>query len=224
MPDTVTMYDSVPQAWPKGAKYIAAYVDGRYSSNYAAAKATGATVVSISVRGADADVGDVESGCLWPNSAGAAWAKGQLARRPRTTLYTFAANWQPLRNACANAGVELPRVDWWVAQWDGQAVVPAGAVAKQYHSDNQIDISVALASWYALAPLGAPPAPIAPTEVPALALFIKTKDGKVYEEVQDGKATYWRPWPAPAAAKLPAAWLVEDDGTLLAMWKVGASS
>ena len=53
-------------------------------------------------------------------------------------------------------------------------------------------------------------------------LFIKEPNGQVYWFIAAGAASYWRLVPPEAAPMLPASWLVVDDGTWLALWKVGA--
>jgi hypothetical protein len=51
-------------------------------------------------------------------------------------------------------------------------------------------------------------------------LFIKEQNGEVYWFIAAGAASYWRQVPPKAVGMLPAAWLVPDDGTWLALWKV----
>lgn len=69
------------------------------------------------------------------------------------------------------------------------------------------------------------PAPQPPQPVPAInweeAVFITFKD-VVYWFIATA-SPYWRPLPAPAAARIPKERIIVDDGSLLALWKVGAA-
>jgi hypothetical protein len=53
-------------------------------------------------------------------------------------------------------------------------------------------------------------------------MFIIEPDGQVLWFIADGPRSYWRPLPAHAAAQVPTERLVDDDGTLRALWQVGA--
>jgi hypothetical protein len=53
-------------------------------------------------------------------------------------------------------------------------------------------------------------------------MLIKEPDGTVLQLIYDGAQSYWRTLPDRAAALLPTAALIEDDGTLKSLWKVGA--
>jgi hypothetical protein len=53
-------------------------------------------------------------------------------------------------------------------------------------------------------------------------MFIIEPDGEVLWFIADGQRSYWRPLPAHAAAQVPTERLVDDDGTLRALWQVGA--
>lgn len=52
-------------------------------------------------------------------------------------------------------------------------------------------------------------------------LFIKEPNGQVYWFIPAGPASYWRLVPPKAAGMLPASWLVPDDGSWLALWRIG---
>ena len=53
-------------------------------------------------------------------------------------------------------------------------------------------------------------------------MFIKEPNGAVYWFIAAGAQSYWRPVPTKAAALLPVT-PIADDGTWLALWKVGAA-
>ena len=63
-----------------------------------------------------------------------------------------------------------------------------------------------------------------PTEIqpPEDDMIIKETNGQVYQLIYDGGASYWRTLPANAAARIPAASVIVDDGSLLSLWKVGS--
>ena len=54
-------------------------------------------------------------------------------------------------------------------------------------------------------------------------MIIKEANGKVYQLVYGGTASYWRMLPDNAVARVPAASVISDDGSLLSLWKVGSS-
>jgi hypothetical protein len=55
-------------------------------------------------------------------------------------------------------------------------------------------------------------------------MFIKAKDGTVYQLIYDGPSSYWRSIPAAAASLLPAGAVVADpNNNWLTLWKVGAN-
>jgi hypothetical protein len=51
-------------------------------------------------------------------------------------------------------------------------------------------------------------------------LFIREPNGDVFWFIAAGTDSYWRQVPAKAVPMLPASWLVPDDGSWLALWKV----
>jgi N-acetylmuramoyl-L-alanine amidase len=71
------------------------------------------------------------------------------------------------------------------------------------------------------APEPIPPTP-APTTTPGDSMYIKNNN-IVYQLIYSGPQSYWRSLPGPAAALIPAAWVIDDkNGELLKLWKVGA--
>ncbi len=61
------------------------------------------------------------------------------------TIYCNASTVAAVKSAFKAAGVSVPQ--FWVADWDGVAEVPAGAVAKQYKSTAGYDVSAVAAHW-----------------------------------------------------------------------------
>lgn len=144
------MYDAVtPGHIPTSATMVAGYADGAYA-NIPAMKARfpNATIVSIAVRWTTrAQVLDVESGDATPAQA-VQWCTQTMANTPNKelTVYCSVSAWPGVRAAFRTAGVTEP--NYWVAAYDGNATVPAGAVAKQFIGDYQgYDKSVVADYW-----------------------------------------------------------------------------
>lgn len=146
---TRTMWDGINT----DAKYIAAhikpgdmvayYIDGHFAWTAAEiALFKGHPQVTITVLGNPADVADVETGDLTPES-GAKWVQSQKARGyDRPTLYRSKSLMQDIRNS---TGALIMGKDWdsWVADYDGKASADyAGEVAKQYKNEAYDDLSV----------------------------------------------------------------------------------
>lgn len=128
------MFDSTsPWDIPRDAKMVAYYVDGKYAwPQEWLDMFPNALKVSISAIGARvAQVGDVESGCIWPVANAVPWVLRARAAGIDPTIYVNERNdWGPCRDAFRRAGVPEPH--WWVANYDGVQSIPAGAIAKQY--------------------------------------------------------------------------------------------
>lgn len=144
------MYDSVnPGHIPSSATMVAGYADGTYA-NLPALKARfpHATIVSIAVRWTTrAQVLDVETGNATPAQA-VQWCTKTMADKSNRelTVYCSTSAWPGVRAAFTAAGVTEP--NYWVAHYDGNETVPAGAVAKQFLGDYQgYDKSVVADYW-----------------------------------------------------------------------------
>ncbi|EST24400.1 hypothetical protein [Streptomyces roseochromogenus] len=144
------MYDSVsPGNIPAGATMVAGYADGLYANiPDMKARFPHATVVSIAVRWTTrAQVMDVENGDATPAQA-VAWCTQTMAATSNheLTVYCDTSTWPAVRAAFKSAGVTEP--NYWVAQYDNDPTVPAGAIAKQYQGDtNGYDRSVVADYW-----------------------------------------------------------------------------
>ena len=150
---TRLMYDSTnTQDDPAAAHLVAYYVDGIYAVSAAAVKARfpQAILVPISAVGTDTGiVGDVEPGCIALGSC-VEWVKLRRLANTDPTLYVNEMNtWAPARAAFQAAGIPEPH--WWVADYDGIPVIPAGAIAKQYANPTlthgHFDLSVVADYW-----------------------------------------------------------------------------
>lgn len=129
-----TMYDSnVPQAIPRDAPMVLYYNDGIWAwSASERALFPDAKQVSCSAVGvAQAEVYDVEPGCIWPIEkvgplVARDWQQGLLP-----TVYVNEMNhWADARAYFRRAYGREPQ--WMVANYDGRQTIPDGAVAKQY--------------------------------------------------------------------------------------------
>ena len=167
---TRKMYDAINAgSLPADGDLYAGYVDGNWPDrNAIAARFPGKIVVGITVNPND-NQGVVGDGPP-DNGAWDEWVNWVLKRRAAgvdPTINTNASNWQAGRAAFTAAGVAQPH--WWVAQYDNDPAIPAGAVAKQYASNSLYDTSSVADYWP-----GVDPAPITTPAVPV------TEDDKMY--------------------------------------------
>lgn len=131
---TRTMYDSTTIAdIPEHATMIGAYIDGRYANHDAAQRRfPHATIVTITVTGEPrAHVVDCEPGDLTPQHA-ALWAQREHLAGRHPTIYCMASQWGAVKRAVAALDLTGSDVSYWIADYDGDPTIPAGAVAKQY--------------------------------------------------------------------------------------------
>ena len=143
-----TMYDAVtPSAIPDGAAMVAGYVNGTYANLLALrARFPHALLVGISVT-AEADDGqvlDVETGDATPSEA-PGWVVRRRAAGVDPTVYCNASTWPSVQAAFTDAHVAAPH--YWIADYDGNPTIPAGAVAKQYASNDNYDTSAVATYW-----------------------------------------------------------------------------
>ena len=133
---TRTVGDSTTAAdVPQTVDIVAGYIDGRYKwSDADWALFPGKPQVRIATS-ADTDDGnclDVEKGDATPSQA-PVWVVARRAAGIDPTCYVNLANWQETKNAFAGAGIAEPH--WWVAHYNNDPTIPAGAVAKQYQNE-----------------------------------------------------------------------------------------
>lgn len=164
---TRTMYDSTTVSdVPETATMIAGYVDGNYRTVDALhERFPKAKIVTVTVLGTPgANVCDTEPGNIGI-AAAARWAAGEVAAGRHPTLYCMASQWPQVKAAVKANGV-TGKVSYWIAQYDGKASIPAGAVAKQYassdvpagqpgHTSGHKDVSIVASYWPGVDP---PPA------------------------------------------------------------------
>lgn len=145
---------------PAAVQLVAGYLNGRYAWSAADwARFPAEIHVGISVR-ADylgGHVLDVEPGDATPAQA-VGWVLARRSAGADPTVYCNASTWPSVRSAFRAAGVPEPH--YWIAKYDGDPTIPAGAVAKQYRGDVApgIDVSSVADYWP-----GVDPAPIPTT-------------------------------------------------------------
>lgn len=144
------MYDSTDvAAIPAAARMVAGYIDGRYVTvPQLLARFPNAQVVRITVTGiAGAHVADVENGDLTPEQ-GAAWAAAEVRAHRKPSIYCNASTWPAVRAALAQQ-LAGGSVYFWIADYDNDPTIPAGAIAKQYSTNvaANLDTSNVAAYW-----------------------------------------------------------------------------
>jgi hypothetical protein len=145
------MQDAVTPAHidPAAVDLVAGYINGRYAWTAADwARFPNAVHVEISVFASDTrgHVLDVEPGDATPAES-VGWVKARRAAGADPSVYCNLAAWPAVRAAFEGAGVPEPH--YWIAHYDGDPAIPAGAVAKQYLGDVApgIDISSVADHW-----------------------------------------------------------------------------
>jgi hypothetical protein len=155
---TRLMYDGINAAGlpATGAQLVAGYVDGNWPSLAAITdRFPHLTSVGIAVS-ASFDGGtvlDVETGDATAEQA-VNWVLMRRAAKVDPSVYCNTSTWPSVKAAFATHDVTPPH--YWVADYDGVATVPAGAVAKQYANHSGYDVSVVADYWP-----GVDPAPVA---------------------------------------------------------------
>ncbi|MHB8671866.1 MAG: glycoside hydrolase family 25 domain-containing protein [Acidimicrobiales bacterium] len=142
------MYDVVDAgAAPTDGDLYAGYIDGAYRSYDAlVGRFPDRIHVAIAVF-ASTDAGqvlDVEQGDATPAQA-PGWALRARARGQEPTIYCSASVWPDVRAAFGAQGVAEPH--YWIAHYDDDPTMPAGAVAKQYQSTPGWDRSSVADYW-----------------------------------------------------------------------------
>lgn len=147
-----TMWDSVTASdIPTGAGIVGGYVDGNYKWSQADwDRFPRAVHVPIAVF-ASTNAGvvlDVENGNATPGQS-PEWTAMRRRAGVDPTIYCSLSIWDEIARAHVEAGVSQPH--YWVAQWDGIANIPAGAIAKQYADDHMsgghFDLSAVADHW-----------------------------------------------------------------------------
>jgi len=155
---TRTMYDAINvNSLPAGGDLYAGYVDGHWPDYSAIASKFGKdNTVGIATNPND-DNGTIGDGPpdngTWPEWV--AWTVRRRAAGVDPTINTNVSNWDAGKAAYASAKVAEPH--WWIAHYDNDPTIPAGAVAKQYASNNLYDTSSVADYWPGVDPVPTPP-------------------------------------------------------------------
>jgi len=126
---------------------VAAYVDGHYA-NIGAMKLRfpHALLVPIAVF-ASTNAGivlDVEKGDATPGQA-PGWVVKRRKAGVDPTVYCSESLWPTVRQSFHS--LHVPEPHYWIAHYDGVALLPEGAIAKQYRNTPGYDISVVADYW-----------------------------------------------------------------------------
>lgn len=147
---TRTMYDGIDASrLPVDAQLVAGYVDGLYVWSTADwARFPNAVKVRIAVfsQTNDGEVLDVEPGNATPAES-VDWVLRRREAGVDPTVYMNTSTWPTVREAFTARKVAEPH--YWIAQYDGVAQLPAGAIAKQHTNDETAgwDVSVVADHW-----------------------------------------------------------------------------
>jgi hypothetical protein len=206
----VLMYDAVTAGnVPSTAELVAGYVDGRYAWSPADWARFSCPHVTITVEGRPkAMVCDCETYDLTPAQA-AEWARAETDSGRHPVIYCSASRWAEVRALAPTL------TGWWIADYDDVAVVPAGAIAKQYRDAGPYDLSVVVPGVWtpriSVAPAGGPPAvSVVPPVWPTGPRKVWEGVTRMYLVIEEGTG-YWlvrstgAPVPVPTSADV-AVW------------------
>jgi len=161
------MYDSItPTDIPADAQMVAGYVDGLYKwpqSGWDRFPDAVKVEIAVSESTDRGHVGDVESGDMTPFGA-VSWVRLRRQAGADPTVYVNLSNLYDTAKAFDDSGEWQPH--YWIAHYDGLAVVPLGFVAKQYANPaltgQHYDLSAVADYWPGVDPAPPPPAPQPP--------------------------------------------------------------
>jgi hypothetical protein len=186
------MYDAIDvNELPQGGDLYAGYDDGNWpDADSIAARFPGKEVLRITVNPADNKgvIGDgpPDNG-TWPEWV--QWVEMRRAAGEDPWLNTNQQNnWQAGKDAFAAAGVPEPH--WWVANYDGDPALPAGALMKQYASNSGYDTSSCAAYLPGIDPKPVvipPKPPITLEEIMQIEVWSIVGDDRVYAVHESGK-------------------------------------
>lgn len=149
---TRTMHDAVTAAnIPTDATLVAGYIDADYAwSADDWQRFPHATLVRIAVYPStnDGEVIDIEPG-NWEPPAAPEWCRMRRAAGAVPTVYTMRDWWQWCIDEHDRQGEPQPY--YWIADWDGDATLEGGMVAKQYANGTMLgtgyDLNVVADHW-----------------------------------------------------------------------------
>lgn len=146
---TRILYDAVTASnMPGDGSLYAYYLNGLYANGTAVkhddpGKIYVPITVTASLAAQKGWVLDVETGDATASQA-VTWVHNYAGANNEVTVYCNTSTWPSVRSAFQSAGVGEP--SYWVAEYDNNPVIPAGAVAKQYATGG-FDKSVVADFW-----------------------------------------------------------------------------
>lgn len=155
MSNTMPMYDAVTASKipnPHLVRAVLVYIDGHYkwsSEDIDLFPNASKIRIATSPSTLDGRVLDVENGDATPKDA-PKWVLNRRSHKKTVligaaTIYCSAAYWPTVRNEFHKQNVAEP--EYLIAQWDNKAVIPPGAIGKQYLNTPGFDLSVVETSW-----------------------------------------------------------------------------
>lgn len=145
-----TMYDGIDSdadVIPTDAQLVAGYVDGDYAwgtADWARFPHSVHVGIAVSSSTNSGSVLDVETGDATPAES-VTWVLTRRRSGADPTVYCNTSTWPTVRSAFQSRSVAEPH--YWVASYDGNTAIPAGAVAHQYESTARWDLSSVVDYW-----------------------------------------------------------------------------
>jgi hypothetical protein len=152
---TRTMYDGINTDAPKIARIpsaiglVAGYDDGNYAwspADWALFPNSVHVHVAVFATTDSGQVLDVERGDATPAQS-VDWVLMRRRAGADPSVYCNTSTWPAVRAAFQARAVAEPH--YWIAQYDGQAAIPPGAIAKQYYNNDAAgyDLSIVADYW-----------------------------------------------------------------------------
>jgi hypothetical protein len=187
------MYDGIDSdadVIPTSAQLVAGYIDGDYVWTAADwARFPHSVHVAIAVRSTTngGQVLDVETGNASPAES-VTWVKMRRGAGTDPTVYCSESTWSSVRSEFQGSSVTEPH--YWIASYDGNTAIPSGAIAHQYESTANWDLSSVADYWPGVDPAPAP-APKPDTEEDVMQQIEPTADhpGEYAYGVPSGKTS-----------------------------------
>jgi len=145
-----TMYDGIASdaaVIPTSAQLVGGYVDGNYVWTAADwARFPHSVHVGIAVKSTTnaGIVLDVEAGNATPAES-VDWVLARRRSGADPTVYCSQSDWPSVRSAFKARSVAEPH--YWIANYNGDKAIPAGAIAHQYESTARWDLSSVADYW-----------------------------------------------------------------------------
>lgn len=179
-------YDGVDASrLPTNAWGVGGYVDGLYkwsAADWARFPYSVKARIAVFADTDDGHILDVEQGNATPAQS-VDWALMRRKAGIDPTVYMNTSTWPVVRSAFQARGVAEPH--YWVAQYDGVASIPAGAIGKQYENNEGAgwDRSVVADHWPGIDP----PTAATPASTTATPKTQRTRENDMHADLQLNK-------------------------------------